>query len=158
MYPLRGGLAIFSPDVEDLSSFLVDQRLRLVTVTLPKQFWNRFSHRRGLRQTFFSHPVSSKIYKKETSIKLLRLKKGPSATGKYLMLNMYRAQWGAIGLARWRWRWLRFVSFLASQVFCVLGSSTWLASRLRGGCLLVVLNYFVGNKLLEKKSLRVELK
>jgi len=25
VYPLRGGLAIFSPDVEDLSSFLVDQ-------------------------------------------------------------------------------------------------------------------------------------
>lgn len=94
VYPLRGGLAIFSPDVEDLSSFLVDQRLRLATVTLPKQFWNRFSHRRGLRQTFFSHPVGSKIYKKETSIKLLRLKKGPSATGKYLILNMYWAQWG----------------------------------------------------------------
>lgn len=57
VYLLRGGLVIFSPDVEDLSSFLVDQHLRLVAVTVPKQFWNRFSHRRGLRQTFVSHPV-----------------------------------------------------------------------------------------------------
>ncbi|KAJ0146410.1 Uncharacterized protein HZ326_10908 [Fusarium oxysporum f. sp. albedinis] len=48
---------------------------------------------------------------------------------------------GAIDLVRWRWRWLRFVSFLASQVFCVLGSSTWLLPDSGGAayCLKIVL-------------------